>query len=168
MNITMYQSSIPLFQRFLDNLSGILEKAATFAAEEGMDEKVLTGYRLYPNMFPLSRQVQIACDVIKGAGARLAGVEMPSFADTEVTFDELQARIEKTQAFLETLLAEQIDGTEGKEIKLKIGDGELVFQGAEYLHYWVLPNMYFHITTAYNILRHVGVDLGKADFLGAR
>ena len=167
MNVTMYQSSIPLFLRYLDNLSGPLEKGATFAAEEGIDEKVLAGYRLYPNMFPLTRQVQIACDVVKGAGARIAGVEAPSFPDTEVTFDELQTRIENTVAFLQGLTAQQIDGTEGKDIKLKIGDRELSFKGAEYLHFWVLPNMYFHITTAYNILRHVGVDLGKADFLGA-
>jgi len=168
MSISMYDNSVPMIIRALRNLSGILAKGASFAEEHGIDEKVMTGYRLYPNMFPLSRQVQIASDVAKGAGARLAGVEPPSFADEEATYAELQARIDRTVEFLESLTADQIDGSEAKEIVLKAGEQEFKFTGLDFLHGFALPNIYFHITTAYNIFRHVGVDLGKMDFLGAR
>lgn len=167
MTVSMYQNSIPFLIRALQNLGGVLAKGAAHASAQGFDEKVMTGYRLFPNMFPLTRQVQIACDMAKGAGARLAGIDVPSFADEEVTFDELQARISKTIEFLQTLKPEQLDGSETRQIVIKAGDNEFKFQGLDYLHGWVIPNLYFHATTAYNILRHVGVEVGKRDFLGA-
>jgi hypothetical protein len=168
MSVSMYDNSIPAMTRALRNLSGILNKGASYADGQGIDELVMTGYRLFPNMFPLTRQVQIASDVAKGAGARLAGMEPPSYPDEEVTFEQLQARIDKTVAFLESLKAEQIDGSETREIVLKAGDQEFRFNGLDFLHSFALPNLYFHITTAYNILRHVGVEVGKMDFLGGR
>ncbi|MEZ5490818.1 MAG: DUF1993 domain-containing protein [Gammaproteobacteria bacterium] len=167
MSISMYQNSIPFLVRSLQNLAGVLKKGASYSEEKGFDEKVMTGYRLFPNMFPLTRQVQIACDMAKGAGARLAGVDVPSFADEEVTFDELQTRIARTIEFLETLKPDQFEGSETRQITIKAGDREFSFTGLEYLHGWVIPNLYFHATTTYNILRHVGVEVGKADFLGA-
>jgi hypothetical protein len=162
----MYSSSIPVFLHYLKNLSNLLKKGAEYAAEKKVDEKVLTGLRLYPDMFPLSRQVQIACDVAKGCGARLAGVEVPKYEDNEVTFSELQARIDKTVNFLNTLSASQIDGSEQKQIKLQAGPRELEFVGDYFLRNWALPNVFFHITTTYNILRHNGVPVGKTDYLG--
>ena len=167
MSQNLYASSIPVFIRALKNLSAILNKGAGFAKDKGMDENVVTAWRLYPNMFPLTRQVQIACDVVKGAGARLAGIDIPSFPDTEVTFVELQARIEKTVAFLGKINEAQLDGAAERKIKLKAGSQEFEFTGAEYLISWVLPNLYFHVTTAYNLLRGIGVELGKGDFLGS-
>ena len=166
MSLSMYSSSIPVFLHYLKNLSALLKKGAEYAAEKKVDEKVLTGARLYPDMFPLSRQVQIACDVAKGCGARLAGVEVPKYEDNEVTFGELQARIEKTANFLNTLNASQIDGSEQKQIKLQAGPRELEFVGDFFLRNWALPNVFFHITTTYNILRHNGVPVGKMDYLG--
>lgn len=166
MSLSMYSSSIPVFLRFMKNLSTLLKKGAEFAAEKKVDEKVLTGARLYPDMFPLSRQVQIACDVAKGCGARLAGVDVPKYEDNEVTFADLQARIDKTVAFLNTLSASQIDGSEQKQIKLQAGPRELEFIGDFFLRNWALPNMFFHVTTTYNILRHNGVPVGKTDYLG--
>lgn len=167
MSLSMYEFSIPVFVRSLNNLSAILDKAAAYAAAREIDESVLVTDRLYPNMFPLSRQIQIACDVVKGAGARLSGVEAPKYADDEATFDELQTRIRNTVAFLESLPAEKINGTESKEVILQAGDTELKFTGSDYLKLWALPNLYFHVTTTYNILRHNGLDIGKMDFLGA-
>ena len=165
MPLSMYSSSIPVFLHYLKNLSVLLKKGAEYAAEKKVDEKVLTGSRLYPDMFPLSRQVQIACDVAKGCGARLAGVDVPKYEDSEVTFSELQARIEKTVNFLNTLSASQIDGSEQKQIKLQAGSRELEFVGDFFLRHWALPNVFFHITTTYNILRHNGVPVGKMDYL---
>lgn len=166
MSLSMYSSSVPVFLHYLKNLSVLLKKGADYAAEKKVDEKVLTGSRLYPDMFPLSRQVQIACDVAKGCGARLAGVEVPKYEDNEVTFSELQARIDKTVNFLNTLSASQIDGSEQKQIKLQAGPRELEFVGDYFLRNWALPNVFFHITTTYNILRHNGVAVGKMDYLG--
>jgi hypothetical protein len=168
MSLSMYSSSIPVFLHYLKSLSNILKKGADYAAEKKIDEKVLTSARLFPDMFSLSRQVQIACDVAKGCGARLAGIDIPKFDDTEVTFAELQARIEKTANFLKTLNENQINGTEQKQIKLQAGPRELEFVGDYFLRNWALPNVYFHITTAYNILRHNGVAVGKMDFLGGQ
>jgi hypothetical protein len=168
MSLSMYSSSVPVFLHFLKSLSNILKKGADYAADKKIDEKVLTGARLYPDMFPLTKQVQIACDVAKGCGARLAGVEIPKFEDTETTFAELQARIDKTVAFLNTLKAEQIDGTEQKEIKLQAGPRELEFVGDFFLRNWALPNVFFHVTTTYNILRHNGVPVGKMDYLSGQ
>jgi len=134
--------------------------------QKKIDPSVLINSRLAPDMFPLSRQVQITTDIAKGGAARLAGVEIPSFADTETTFDELQTRIEKTISFLKTIKSGQIEGSAGRPISLKVGPNEMKFNGQDYLLKFVTPNVYFHVTAAYAILRHNGVDVGKMDFLG--
>jgi len=167
MSISMYQASVPVFQRTLGALDKVLDKAAAYAEERKIDPAVLVGARLYPDMFPLSRQVQIATDHAKGASARLAGLPVPSFEDTEKTFPELKARIAKVLTFIATVKPEQIDGSEGRDITLKAGPRELSFKGQEYLLFFALPNFYFHTTTAFGILRHNGVPIGKLDFLGA-
>lgn len=167
MSLSMYQASIPVITRYLNNLSALIDKAAAHCEARKIDPTVLVNFRLTPDMLPFSRQVQIATDQVKGMAARLAGVEVPSYADTEATFDELKARIAKTVAFLNTFKPAQIDGTEGKEITLKAGTAEFKFKGDDYLVSFVLPNFYFHVTTAYAILRHCGVEIGKRDFLGA-
>lgn len=166
MTLSMYQASVPVFIHGLNNLNAILGKAESYTAAKKIEPVVLTSSRLAPDMFPLSRQVQIATDVVKGCAARLAGAEVPSYADTEATFVELKARIAKTIAFLQTLGPKQIDGTEEKAITLKVGGRELNFKGQTYLLGFVLPNFYFHLTAAYAILRHNGLDIGKTDFLG--
>lgn len=166
MTISMFQASIPLFIRSLTNLAAILKKAENYAAAKKIDPSVLIGARLAPDMFPLSRQVQIATDIAKGGAARLAGVEVPSYADTETTFEDLQARIAKTIDFMKGLSAAQVDGSEGRDIQLKVGGRDLKFQGLSYLTNFVIPNVYFHVTTTYAILRHNGLDIGKGDFLG--
>jgi hypothetical protein len=162
----MHQISIPVFARALNNLAAILNKAAAHAEARKIDPSVLINYRLAPDMLPLSRQVQIASDTAKGCAARLAGVDVPSFADTETTFPELQERIDKTLAFLNTLTAEQIDGSESRTVTIQLRGKDVQFVGLAYLTSFVLPNLYFHVTTAYAILRHNGVELGKADYLG--
>ncbi len=166
MTISMYQASIPVLNKALANLSKVLEKAEAHAAAKKIDPALFVQARLYPNMYPLARQVQIATDVAKGCGARLAGNEPPKYEDNETTFAELQTRIAKTIAFLETVTPSQIDGTEEKTVTLLVGGREWNFQGLSYLFDFVLPNVYFHTTTTYAILRHWGVELGKADFLG--
>lgn len=166
MQISMYQASIPVFVRMLDNLSKILEQAARYADEKKIEPGVLINARLAPDMYPLSRQVQIATDMAKGCAARLAGLEVPVYEDTETTFPELQARIAKTAAFVRSVPAAQIDGTEEKPVTLKLRHQEVSFSGLPYLVHFVLPNFYFHITTAYAILRHNGLPLGKKDFIG--
>jgi uncharacterized protein len=166
MKISMYQASVPIFTRMLNNLAGVLDKGAAYADTRRIDQAVLAGSRLYPDMFPLSRQVQIATDNAKGPAARLAGVEVPKFEDNEKTFAELRARIEKTVGFLNTLKPEQIDGSEDRTITLQMRTKTLTFQGMPYLLNFALPNFYFHVTTAYDILRHNGVEVGKQDFLG--
>ena len=166
MKISMYQVSAPRFIHTLGNLSAILDKAAAHAEAKKIDPLALTSFRLYPDMFPFTRQIQIACDAAKGAVARLAGVENPKHEDTEKTFEELKARIAKTIAFIKTVKAEQIDGTEDKEIALKVGGKDLKFSGVQYLLGFAQPNFYFHVATAYNILRHNGIEIGKTDFLG--
>jgi uncharacterized protein len=166
MSLTMYQASIPVFVRMLGNLSAILEKAAAHAEAKKIDPAVFINARLAPDMYPLSRQIQIATDMAKGCAARLAGIEIPSYADTESTFPELQARIAKTVAFLQSVSAGQIDGSEERTIKLKMHGREIVFLGQPYLLNYVLPNVYFHITAAYAILRHNGVEIGKRDYIG--
>jgi hypothetical protein len=162
----MYQASIPVFIRQLNNLSAILKKGEEHALAKKIEPEVFINARLAPDMFPLSRQVQIASDGVKGCAARLAGVEVPSYPDTEKTFAELQARIAKTIEFVKAFSAKQIDGTEEKKITLKMRDREVSFLGQAYLLNFVLPNLYFHITTTYAILRHNGVDVGKKDFIG--
>jgi hypothetical protein len=164
--LTMYGASIPAFTRVLTNLKGVLAKAAAHAESRKIDPLVLTGSRLYPDMFPLSRQIQIASDTAKNCAARLAGVEAPKFEDTETSFPELQQRLDQTLQYLERFGREQIDGSEERSVKLPAPSGEVSFRGEDYLLYFALPNLFFHATTAYAILRHNGVELGKMDFLG--
>ncbi len=167
MPLSMYQASVPPIVKFLENLSVILDKAAACAEANKIKPEVLINYRLRPDMLPLSSQIQIATDQVKGLVSRLAGTDVPSFPDTEATFDDLKARIAKTIAHLKSFTPAQIDGTEDKDIALKVGPNELKFKGQQYLTAFVLPNFYFHLTTAYAILRHCGVPIGKRDFLGA-
>ncbi|MDP3295547.1 MAG: DUF1993 domain-containing protein [Nevskia sp.] len=166
MTFSMYQASVPVFLRALDNLGNVLAIGAAHAEARKIDPLVLTGARLYPDMFPMSRQVQIACDMVKGGGARLAGIDPPPKADPERTFAELRERIEWTASFLRGLTAAQIDGSEDRPIVMKTPFGELNFTGQSYLTGFVLPNLYFHSATAYNILRHSGVELSKSHFIG--
>ncbi len=167
MTLSMYQAGIPPLTRSLNNLVRILEKGATHAEAKKIDPLVLIGFRLYPDMFPLSKQVQIASDIARRGMARLAGVEAPAMEDTETTFPELINRLQKTISYLETLTPEHIDGTETKTIELPIREEIFTFDGQSFLLYFILPNVYFHVTTAYDILRHCGVEIGKADYLGA-
>jgi hypothetical protein len=162
----MYQASAPRFAHMLRNLATLLDKAQAHAEAKKLEPSALTTYRLYPDMFPLTRQVQIACDTAKGAVARLAGIEIPKHEDTEQTFEELKARIAKTLAFVESVKPAQIDGSEEREVVLKLRAGEKRVAGLQYLLGQAYPNFYFHVTTAYNILRHNGVEIGKRDFVG--
>jgi hypothetical protein len=166
MTISMYQACTPRFVNSLRNLAAILDKAAAHCEARKIDPLVLTGARLYPDMLPFTSQVQIACDTAKGAVARLAGAEIPKHEDTERTFDELKARIDKTIAFLQSVPASLIDGTEDKALHIKLGRLEVDWKGMQYLLGFALPNFYFHFTTAYDILRHNGVELGKRDYIG--
>jgi hypothetical protein len=167
MSISMYQASVPAFLQMLNALSAILDKAEAYAAERKIDPAVLLGYRLAPDMFPLVRQVQIATDHVKGCCARLAGVDVPKYADDETSFAELKARIAKAVAFAQGFKASDIDGSEERDITLAAGSRELRFKGQQYLTHFVLPNFYFHVTAAYAILRHCGLAIGKRDFMGA-
>ncbi len=167
MSLTMYQASIPAFVRMLGNLSAILDKAAAHAEAKKIAPAIFINARLAPDMFPLSRQVQIATDIVKGCAARLAGIEVPSYEDNEATFEELQARVAKTIAFLQSIRAEQIDGSEERDITVKFGSREFKFLGQAYLVDFVIPNFHFHLTSTYAILRHNGVDIGKMDYIGS-
>ena len=167
MTVSMYQASVPVFQQILTSLSAILTKAAAHAEAKKIDPSVFITARIAPDMFPLSRQIQIATDHAKGASARLAGVEIPAFPDTETTFAELQARIAKTLDFIKQLKPAQFEGAASREVKLKIGGNELTFSGQKYLFHGAFPNFFFHATTAYDILRHNGVEVGKRDFIGS-
>ncbi|HXX10229.1 MAG TPA: DUF1993 domain-containing protein [Burkholderiales bacterium] len=166
MNISMYQASAPRFVNILKNLSAILDKAQAYADARKIDPTVLTSSRLYPDMFTLARQVQTACDTAKGAVARLAGIEIPKYEDTEQTLAELKARIAKTIDFIGTVKAAQIEGSEDKSIVLKIRGQDVNYTGMQYLLGFAHPNFYFHVTTAYDILRHNGVEIGKRDYIG--
>jgi hypothetical protein len=166
MSITMYHASVPQFIRMLGNLKALLEKAAAHAAAKKIDESVLLGARLFPDMFPLTRQVQIATDFARGTGARLAGMEPPPVEDKEQSFVELAARVDNAIAYLRTLPAAQIDGSEKREITRAIRGVPKTFTGLDYLVKYALPNFYFHLSTTYAILRHNGVEVGKGDFVG--
>ncbi len=166
MTISMYSASIPGFIHALESLTAIITKAESYATVKKIDPLVLTGARLAPDMLPLTKQVQIATDMVKGFAARMSGIDIPKYEDTEKTFPELQARIAKTIAFLKTADAKKIDASEGKSVQLKFGPKEFNFTGLPYLVNFVIPNFYFHLTTTYAILRHNGLDIGKADFLG--
>ena len=167
MPISMYQASIPVFTHMLGNLIAILEKGAAHAEAKNFDPTVLVNSRLAPDMFALARQVQIATDMVKGGAARLAGLEPPKYDDNETTMADLIARVQKVIDYLSTFTAEQIDGSEQRAIVLALRTRTLNFDGQTYLQHFVIPNLYFHITTTYNILRHNGVELGKQDFIGA-
>jgi len=166
MALTMYQASAPRFVNTLKNLSAVLDKAQAHAEAKKIDPLVLTSSRLYPDMFALARQVQVACDTAKGAVARLAGVDVPKHEDTEQSIAELKARIDKTIAFIDGVKPAQIDGSEDKDLTIKLGPREVNWKGMQYLLGFALPNFYFHATTAYDILRHNGVELAKRDFIG--
>ena len=166
MTISMYQASVPRFVNMLGNLSNILDKAQTHVDAKKLDVAVLTSYRLFPDMLPMTKQVQVACDTAKGVVARLAGVEIPAHEDNEKTLAELKARIAKTIAFIQTVTPGKIDGTEDKEIVIERGDQETRYQGMQFLLGHAIPNFYFHVTTTYNILRHNGIEIGKRDYLG--
>ena len=162
----MSSASLPIFSTMLANLSHLLDKAQARADAKKFDPAVLLQYRLAPDMLPFTRQVLIACDTAKNGVARLSGVEAPKFEDTESTIPELKARIQKTLDYLATVPAETLDGTEDKEITFPVGrDSTRTMNGEAYLKHWMLPNLFFHITTAYAILRHNGVDIGKTDYL---
>ena len=166
MAFSMYSASIPLFQNTLRNLSHLLDKGAANAESRKFDPSVLTTYRLAPDMLPFTKQIQIACDAAKLAVSRIGGVEAPKFEDTETSFPELQERIRKTLDFLGSVPAAKLEGTEDKEITFPVGrDKTRTMTAQAYLTTWALPNFFFHVTTAYAILRHNGVDLGKADYL---
>ena len=166
MTLSMHEAAVPPLARSLSNLSGILAKAAAHAEAKGIDPAVLLQARLYPDMFPLVRQVQIATDIARRGLARLAGVESTAMEDNEASLEALISRIETTVASLEGFLPEQLNGTETKPIELPIRSETLHFSCQSFLLFFVLPNVYFHVTTAYAILRHNGVELGKRDFLG--
>ncbi len=168
MTISMYQASAPAFTRMLMQLKVIVDKAAATAAAKKVDDSVYLTARLYPDMLPMGRQIHIACDFAKGCCARLAGLEVPKYEDNEVTFADFQARIDKTIAYVATISAAQIDGQEDRDINITIAGKPVTFKGQPYLVHFALPNFYFHLTTAYAILRHNGVDIGKGDFLGGR
>lgn len=167
MALSMYQSSVPVFVKMLSNLSAILQKAAAHAEAKKIEPRALLEGRLYPDMFTLTRQVQIATDSAKGCAARLAGVEPPKFEDNEASFADLEARLQKTIAFVKSLPAEKIDGSEDRDVSLPMRGQSVTFKGMPFLLNFVLPNFYFHLTTAYAILRHNGVEVGKGDFLGS-
>jgi hypothetical protein len=165
MPMSMYRASVPVFLQMLPCVSAILDKTAAHAAAKKIDPLVFADARLYPDMFPLSRQIQIATDFAKGACARLAGVEPPKYADTEKTIDDLKGRITKTMDFIKEFKPSQIDGSEEREISISLGGQPQKFKGEAYLIGLVLPNFFFHVTTTYAILRHNGVELGKQDFM---
>jgi uncharacterized protein len=166
MTISMYQASIPAFLQTLAGLSNILDKAEKFCAAKKIDPTILVNARLAPDMFALARQIQITTDFAKGASARLAGVEVPVYEDSEKTIGELKARITKTVDYIKTLKPAQIDGSEERDVTIKIAGNPTTFKGQFYLVNFAIPNFYFHLTAAYAILRHNGVELNKADFLG--
>ena len=166
MTISMYAASVPVFRQLLSSLSEILTKAETHATERKIEPAALLQARLFPDMFALTRQVQIAADFAKGACARLAGAEVPKYDDTEQSFADLRARLAKTIAFIDALPPEQINGSEAREIHTSAGPNSKTFAGQAYLTHYALPQFMFHATTAYAILRHNGVEVGKRDFMG--
>lgn len=170
MSVTMHSASVPVFVRLLDNLLAWLDKAQAHADARGFDSSAYLGLRLAPDMLPFVKQVQIASDAAKGCASRLAGLEVPKWDDTEATLDDLRARIRRTIDHVQSIPAAQIDAGARREIVLPMRSGDkVVLEGQRYLEHWALPNFYFHVTTAYALLRHAGVDLGKADYLrGAR
>jgi uncharacterized protein len=166
MTLSMHQAAVPVFTRMLTNLAAILAKAEAHAAARKIEPEAFLSSRLFPDMLPLKRQVQLSSDFAKNTTARLAGVEMPKFPDEEASFPELQQRIAKTIDYVKGFQPAQIDGSEGREITLPVAGQPRTFSGQDYLLHFALPNFYFHVTTAYDLLRHGGVEIGKLDFLG--
>ncbi len=166
MAMSMYEASVPVFIRMLNNLVELLKKGEVFAEDKGFEKKLLLNSRLAVDMFPLSRQIQIADDVTRRCIERLAGDELTSVEDDEETFAEFYDRINRTVTYLKSIKPSQIDGTEDKSISLEVRGMTLNFSGIDFLRHFSMPNVYFHVTTAYDILRHNGVELGKLDFLG--
>lgn len=166
MTISMYAASVPVFKQMLGSLSDLLDKAETHVTEKKIDPNALLQGRLFPDMFPFMRQIMIATDFAKGACARLAGVEVPKYEDTEQSFSDLKARLAKTLAFLDTLSPSDIDGSEERDISTSAGPNSKSFKGQRYLLQYALPQFFFHATTAYAILRHNGIEVGKKDFMG--
>lgn len=166
MAISMYSASIPVFRQILGSLIAVIDKAQAHAATKGIEPAALLQARLYPDMFPFIRQVQVACDFAKGAAARLGGVEVPKFEDNEQGFDQLKQRIAKTIAFIESVPREAIEASAGREVTTGSGDKARTFRGHDYLLHYALAHFFFHATTAYDILRHNGVEIGKKDFIG--
>ena len=167
MKISVHALSVDIFTHALGSLSAILEKGLAHATARKFDSTVLVNSRLAPDMFPLSRQVQIACDLAKNSAARLAAMEPPRFDDNEKTIEELRARIARTIDYLRSIPASALEGAEERDIKVPAGERTLEFKGLSFVQRWAIPNVFFHITTAYNILRHNGVEIGKRDFLGS-
>ena len=166
MSLSMYDLSVPTFLHTLGTLKAVLQKAVAHAEAKKFDPNVLVGVRLAPDMLPLSKQIQIASDAAKGAGARLSGTEAPKFEDNETTMDQLIARVDKTIDYLHTVDAKLIEGSETRTVTIASPRQTLTFTGLNYLRHWALPNFFFHVTTAYALLRHNGVEIGKADYLG--
>jgi len=166
MSFTIYQATVPPMRHTLGNLAQLLAKAEAHCTARKIDPQALLGARLFPDMFPLTRQVQIATDAAKGAAARLAGIENPRFEDNEASFADLQARVAKTIAFLDSVRPEQFEGAETRHISIPLRDRTVEFAGAQFLTQWAQPNFFFHVTTAYALLRHNGVEVGKRDYLG--
>jgi uncharacterized protein len=166
MSLSVHAITVPVFVRALTNLSSILDKAAAHCEQKKIDPSVLLNMRLSPDMFPLTRQVQIACDFAKGASARLAGQAVPKWDDTEASIADLKARIQKTIDFVQTMPAAQIDAAPGRNVSVTMRGEDKSFESMTYLLQMALPNFWFHTTTAYAILRHAGVDIGKRDFIG--
>ena len=167
MKVSMHALSVDLFTHALGNLSFVLEKAGANAAQRKFDPAVLLAARLAPDMLPLTRQIQIAADIAKNSVARLAAQEPPRFEDNESTLEQLRARLARTIDFLKSVPVSALEGSESRDIKVPIGERTLEFKGLDFLQRWAIPNVFFHVVTAYDILRHNGVDLGKRDFLNA-
>jgi len=166
MTLSMYQAAVPVFVRALGNLKHVLQKGAEHAKAKSVTDEVLLQTRLIPDMLPLVKQVQIACDMATRGSARLAGVEPKSFEDNETTLEQVYSRIDSAIEYVKTFKPEQIDGSEARTIVLKMRSGEMTFEGQAYLLGFVIPNVFFHCTTAYNILREAGTEIGKMDFIG--
>lgn len=167
MPLTMHQASVPLMLQMFGSLSAVLDKAVAYCEERKIDPAVLLNYRLAPDMHPLTRQIQFMTDQAKGAVSRLAGVDIPSYPDTEASFAELKARIARTVDYVKSFTPKQINGAEDREVTLKLGPTEMKLQGGQYFFHFFVPNFYFHATTAYDIIRHCGVPVGKRDFIGS-
>jgi len=166
MTLSMYQASVPVFVRALGNLTHVLQKGEQHAKSKNVSDEVLLQVRLIPDMLPLIKQIQIACDMATRGTARLAGVEPKSFEDNETTLPQIHERIARAIEYVKGFTAEQIDGSETRPIHLKMRSGEMQFEGQAYLFGFLIPNLFFHCTTAYNILREAGTDIGKQDFIG--